>query len=88
MLGDGEAIVSGTVKVRAHYFEDGNVQLQTTKAFHSARVFFETPRMLGAAIIEQVGIAESGLHCGLEDIYDHVSIETAKAMRRVMPLRA
>jgi hypothetical protein len=42
--------------------------------------------MLGAAIIEQVGIAESGLHCGLEDIYDHVSIETAKAMRRVMPI--
>ena len=42
--------------------------------------------MLGAAIIEQVGIAESGLHCGLEDIYDHLSIETAKAMRRVMPI--
>ena len=64
MLGDGEAIVSGTVKVRAHYFEDGNVQLQTTK----------------------VRTAESALQCGLERMYDNVSVKTAKAMRRVLPI--
>lgn len=85
-LGDGEAIVSGIIKVRAHYFEEGNVQLQTTKAFHPARILFETPCMLGTVIIEQVRTAESALQYGLEKMYDNVPVETAKAMRRILPI--
>ena len=34
----GQATVTGEVKIHAHYFEDGNVQLQTTKPF-TARTF-------------------------------------------------
>lgn len=34
----GQASITGEIKIHAHYFEDGNVQLQTTKPY-PARVF-------------------------------------------------
>jgi len=79
---DGAASVDGSLKIRAHYFEDGNVQLQTTKA-HPA-----TPLSppLADALVSHIEAAESELQTGLEDMYANMTDETFKAMRRVMPI--
>lgn len=86
VLGEGEALVSGHVKVRAHYFEDGNVQLQTTKQYDEQTVTFGSPEDLGKEVVGLVETAETELQKGLQDMYDNMSNETFKAMRRVMPI--
>lgn len=78
--------VSGAVRVRAHYFEDGNVQLQTSKTCGEATVAAASPADLGAAVAAFVEAAETDLQNGLQEMYDNMSAETFKAMRRVMPI--
>ena len=72
--------VSGAVRVRAHYFEDGNVQLQSAKTVEAAKCADV------AAIAALVEATEGALQRGLEDMYENMSAETFKAMRRVMPI--
>ena len=85
-LGEGAARISGNVRVRAHYFEDGNVQLQTSKAFPPARVPAASPDALAKAVVDLVEAAEGGLQRGLEAMYANMSAETVKAVRRIMPV--
>ena len=72
--------VSGAVRVRAHYFEDGNVQLQSAKTVEAAKC---ADVAAVAALVEET---EGALQRGLEDMYENMSAETFKAMRRVMPI--
>lgn len=72
--------VSGEIAVRAHYFENGNVQLQTTKAIESAAA---KDVDAVAALIEA---AEGALQRGLEAMYDDMTGATFKAMRRTLPV--
>jgi len=87
-LAEGPTI-EGTLKVRAHYFEDGNVQLQTSKAVASKPLAVSddaSPQQLGEAVVAVVAEAETALQRGLEDMYANMSHETFKAMRRTMPI--
>ncbi|KAH8050159.1 hypothetical protein JL722_11538 [Aureococcus anophagefferens] len=70
----------------AHYFEDGNVQLQTSKTCGEATVAAASPADLGAAVAAFVEAAETDLQNGLQEMYDNMCAETFKAMRRVMPI--
>ena len=66
-----------TPEVRAHYFEDGNVQLYATKEVTASNVIDV------AALIEE---KENALHAGLEAMYGDMADATFKALRRVMPI--
>jgi capping protein alpha len=74
--------VAGEIKVRAHYFEDGNVQLQTKKAVAEASVSGD----LASAVRDFIAGEEKTLQEGLELMYANMTDETFKAMRRVMPV--
>lgn len=78
-----QASLTGSLKVRAHYFEDGNVQLQTSKDVSTTISFTGD---IGTAVSNAIAAAESALQQGLEDMYANMSHETFKAMRRVMPI--
>ena len=69
--------VQGMVSVRAHYFEDGNVQLYATKEVTASDVI-DVPQL-----IEE---KENALHAGLEAMYGDMADSTFKALRRVMPI--
>lgn len=71
--------LKGTLKIWAHYFEDGNVQLQTTKNVVTTLTAVDK-------IADAVEKADSDLQQGLEDMYANMTHETFKAMRRVMPI--
>jgi capping protein (actin filament) muscle Z-line, alpha len=79
---DGENNITGTTKIRAHYFEEGNVQLHTTKEFPSSKLTGD----LKASVTEHINKCEQSLHLALGAMYQNMSEETLKAMRRVMPI--
>ena len=71
---------------RRHYFEDGNVQLQTHKAYDDRPLDFADAAGLAAVAVNTIDACETDLQKGLQDMYDNMSNETFKAMRRVMPI--
>lgn len=86
VLDEGKAAVGGLAKVHAHYFEDGNVQLQTSKSYDAVLVASTSPEILGVEVVAAIQAAEMDLQHGLDNMYKNMSAETFKAMRRVMPV--
>ncbi|RLN20541.1 hypothetical protein BBJ28_00019314 [Nothophytophthora sp. Chile5] len=78
------AQVSGVIQLHVHYFENGNLQLQSSKQVEE-EVTFERPNGLGDALLRVMKDAEDDLQANLEDMYINMSEETFKEMRRVMP---
>jgi capping protein alpha len=78
--------LSGEIKIHAHYFEDGNLQLQTSKAVGPIVVEFGSEKEQCERVVEAVRKAESALQEGLEEMFATMNEETFKAMRRVMPI--
>lgn len=76
------ASISGTIKLRAHYFEEGNVQMQTSKSYSSAAL----SEPLGPGVAQAINDFESSLQQGLEGMYGKMGDETFKAMRRKLTL--
>uniref|UniRef100_A0AAV1TS71 F-actin-capping protein subunit alpha n=1 Tax=Peronospora matthiolae TaxID=2874970 RepID=A0AAV1TS71_9STRA len=78
-------VVKGTIELHVHYFENGNLQLQSSKDVE-AEITTQHPGSLGDAILRIMKEAEDDLQMNLEDMYINMSEETFKEMRRVMPV--
>lgn len=83
----GQATVTGEVKIHAHYFEDGNVQLQTTKQYPSRAFPFTSETEFAQQITAYISTSETDLQSGLEEMYANMNDETFRAMRRIMPVK-
>mmetsp|Transcript_9104 Transcript_9104/g.13703 ORF Transcript_9104/g.13703 Transcript_9104/m.13703 type:complete len:287 (-) Transcript_9104:116-976(-) len=83
----GQATISGDIKVHAHYFEDGNVQLQTTKQAPSTSFTYSSEGEFASQIVSHINASEGDLQGGLEDMYANMNDETFRAMRRIMPVK-
>ncbi|KAF4317496.1 hypothetical protein BBO99_00003914 [Phytophthora kernoviae] len=79
------AKVMGTIELHVHYFENGNLQLQSSKQVEE-EVTIHRPNGLGDALLRVMKEAEDDLQTNLEDMYINMSEETFKEMRRVMPV--
>jgi capping protein (actin filament) muscle Z-line, alpha len=53
----GQATISGEMKVHAHYFEDGNVQLQTTKVMPATTVPFSSEAEFATQMIARINVS-------------------------------
>ncbi|CAE7710555.1 Capza1, partial [Symbiodinium microadriaticum] len=82
-----QATIAGEIKVHAHYFEDGNVQLQTTKAIASTTIPFSSEAEFTEQIVAHINASEGDLQSALEDMYANMNEETFRAMRRIMPVK-
>jgi capping protein alpha len=78
------ATVKGTIQLHVHYFENGNLQLQSSKDVEE-EMTIQRPGGLGDALLRVMKEAEDDLQSNLEDMYINMSEETFKEMRRVMP---
>lgn len=78
----GDRTLSGNVKIRIHYFEDGNVQMVSNKDVPS------TPFSSGdmAAAAAAIAKEESAIQDSLEQMYINMAQETFKDMRRILPI--
>mmetsp|Transcript_1711 Transcript_1711/g.2881 ORF Transcript_1711/g.2881 Transcript_1711/m.2881 type:complete len:274 (-) Transcript_1711:75-896(-) len=81
----GDVQVKGNIKIQVHYYEDGNVQLNTNtnKAF---KVPGGDAASAAKHTIEAIKKAEQAFHQSLEVSYNTMGDTTFKALRRALPL--
>lgn len=73
--------VKGLLRAQVHYYEDGNVQLQTEKT-----VELTAPASNAAEVIKQVKKAEAEYQTAINESYAQLSDTTFKALRRALPI--
>ncbi|CAD5117296.1 DgyrCDS6083 [Dimorphilus gyrociliatus] len=78
-------LVHGQLKVQVHYFEDGNVQLVTTKEFED-KIKATTPEETAKALCNLVVEAETKYQTALSENYKTMGETTFKALRRQLPV--
>ena len=83
---DASLNMTGELKVHAHYFEDGNVQLQSSRSFPSTSVAAGSDIEIAAAVEKQIKDSENSVQRGLGEMYLNMNEETFKSMRRTMPI--
>jgi len=86
VLGSNSLTISGEAKVLAHYFEDGNLQLQSAKAFPARELNFSSDEAMAKAVVTHIVESENSLHEGLEQTYSMMNSNVLIAMRRVLPI--
>lgn len=74
------------MRINAHFFEDGNVQLKESRSFEEKLgLTGNDPIGESAYIVELITKMETQLQVGLEKIYETMPDTFFKAMRRVLP---
>jgi len=81
----GKGTLKGVIKVRVHYFEDGNVQL-VTNVDKEADINISDPTSTALSFIEKVGKFETDYQNALEEMYVKMHKDTFKQMRRFLPI--
>ncbi|XP_049847814.1 F-actin-capping protein subunit alpha-like [Schistocerca gregaria] len=83
--GSGSCEMEGLFKIQVHYYEEGNVQLNTdTKKSKSVPV--AEPNELAAAVFRAVENIETDFQSALEESYHTMGSTTFKALRRNLPI--
>jgi capping protein alpha len=73
------------MKIQVHYYEEGNVQLNTdTKKSKSVPV--ADPAALASACFKAISAIEGDYHVALDKSYTTMGNTTFKALRRALPI--
>jgi len=75
--------LNGSVRVCVHYYEDGNVQLNTE---YNKSLSAQSGSNIGEAVFKAIAKAEADFQTALEQSYNAMSENTFKALRRVLPV--
>eukprot|EP00937_MAST-01D_sp_MAST-1D-sp2_P002796 g2796.t1 len=79
------ARVTGKLNLYIHYFEEGNVMMHSEKEYAEDVQFTDADQFAGA-VTGAISRFEDTIQGGLEDMYQNMTKETFKDMRRVMPI--
>jgi len=81
------AQVTGNIRINVHYYEDGNVQLNTN-CNKKDTVQALKPDTFAEAFAKAIAQHEGDLQVQLEQNYDKMNTSTFKALRRQLPITA
>lgn len=79
-------IKKGKIRINAHFFEDGNVQLKEIKNIEEKLgLTGNDPIGESAYLVDMIEKLETKLQFGLDSIYENMPDYFFKAMRRILP---
>lgn len=81
----GQATIDGKIQVNVHYYEDGNVQLNTNTEKHLQSPVGDAGSTASAAM-KAIIKAEQAFHAALDTSYTTMGDTTFKALRRALPI--
>eukprot|EP01113_Clastostelium_recurvatum_P041050 TRINITY_DN646_c0_g1_i1.p1 TRINITY_DN646_c0_g1~~TRINITY_DN646_c0_g1_i1.p1 ORF type:complete len:287 (+),score=92.58 TRINITY_DN646_c0_g1_i1:57-917(+) len=82
----GQVQLQGSLKVNVHYYEDGNVQLNTQTTRSASVAGNGNAPDLAKEVMKNIIKLEQGLHASLDTSYNTMGDTTFKALRRALPI--
>jgi len=83
-----KAEIEGTIRVQVHYYEDGNVQLNTNITKKKDGLAAKDPNTLAESAMKMIYDIETDFQNNLDISYDKMNGTTFKGLRRQLPVFA
>ncbi|KAF9352599.1 F-actin-capping protein [Mortierella sp. AD094] len=79
--------VKGALKCKVHYYEDGNVQLETSKEIEEKlnKSSSDPPKVISKAFLELIAASELKYQTALNESYHDLAESTFNGLRRALP---
>lgn len=82
----GNLALSGRIRVQVHYYEEGNVQLQTDTSKKTTAAAASDPATTAVNAVKAIVKVEQAFHQALDTSYTTMGETSFKALRRALPI--